>query len=224
MYIQGDTLFPSRLQSWMMREILKIACISYWAILPWLEEQRKVQPAPSNSLIIILSLIHFHWRKTSHNLLNHFLSVILTPVFRLQWFFYFHHGGDCILHFPELVSRMYLQVCLPEFHHRNHKRNGINIQIYIQKNCFSGFNTWILELSFVLSCWHAQSCLWIRHSSLQAPCFAHPPSKRSLKCFYNWTTPGWDQRPTQDPGNCTLHFPKTVCFSLKTSCELRPGT
>lgn len=92
------------------------------------------------------------------------------------------------------------------------------------KNCFSGFNTWTLELSFVLSCWHAQSCLWIRHSSLQAPCFTHPPSKRSLKCFYNWTTPGWNQRLTQDPGNCTLHLPKTVCFSLKTSCELCPGT
>ena len=129
-HVQGRP--PSVHHSWRagkMRLVLWM-CAFPTTKLPGVEKQSPARHF--QFLLTTLSSILFHWRRARHVFLSHFLSVILTFMLRLRCLFCFTHGGDCTLHFPELLTRMHLQVCLPEFHHRNRKRNAANFQICIQ--------------------------------------------------------------------------------------------
>lgn len=126
------------------------------------------------------------------------------------------HGGDVHFHVPELLTRANLQVCLPEFHHKNHKINTMNFQIHVQ--FFSGFNSLLLELSFILLWGCARSCL----------IYTWFPSSLSTSYMLLYTLV-WDivqgttrgRNPVSRQPCC---FPKTVHFSLKASSWLLPWT
>lgn len=118
--------------------------------LLWAAQQRKIQSATSGShLSFSLSSSSTRGKPAIMSFIS--FKCRFHPMFRLMCLFYFSHRGGYILHLPELLSRMYLPVCLPEFHHRNHTLK-MQQTFNSTSNFFSGFNSWILELFFVLLC------------------------------------------------------------------------